>query len=307
MAIPVIELRNLTVYYGQRRGVEDLNLTVEPGEVFGFLGPNGAGKTTTLRVLLDIIRPTRGQALIFGRDCRREGPQIRQQVGYLPGELSLPASLTARQYLAMLDAARGRVVEAAYLARLCDQLDLDLDRPMRTYSRGNKQKVGLIAAFMFRPQLLILDEPTGGLDPLVQQTVLELVRAARAEGRTVFFSSHILPEVQAVCDRVGIIRAGMLAAVERVDALLQRQQVHRLRLRFAQPIPPAAFALPGVTELAHGEGEVTLEVRENLAHVLRIAGDLGAIELETMPLTLEEVFLAYYGAQGGNHAQPVLA
>ncbi|WP_232280787.1 ATP-binding cassette domain-containing protein [Chloroflexus aggregans] len=132
--------------------------------------------------------------------------------------------------------------------------------------------------------------------------MLELVRAARAEGGTVFFSSHILPEVQAICDRVGIIRAGRLAAIERVDALLQRQQVHRLRLRFAQPIPPAAFALPGVTELAHGEGEVMLEVRENLAHVLRIAGDLGAIALETMPLTLEEVFLAYYGAQGGNHA-----
>ncbi|WP_322488108.1 hypothetical protein [Chloroflexus sp.] len=139
---------------------------------------------------------------------------------------------------------------------------------------------------MFRSQVLILDEPTGGLDPLVQQTAIELVRAARAEGRTVFFSSHILPEVQTVCDRVGIIRVGRLAAVERVDALLQRQQVYRLRLRFAQPIPPAAF-LPGVTELVYGEGEVMLKVRENLAHVLRIDGDLGAIELETMPLTLE--------------------
>ncbi|MCS6888211.1 MAG: ABC transporter ATP-binding protein [Chloroflexus sp.] len=307
MAVPAIELRNLTVYYGRQRGVEDLNLIVEPGEVFGFLGPNGAGKTTTLRVLLDIIRPTRGQALIFGRDCRREGPQIRRQVGYLPGELSLPANLTARQYLAMLDAARGHPVTASYLNQLCAQLELDLDRPMRTYSRGNKQKVGLVAALMFRPQLFILDEPTSGLDPLAQQMVLELVRTARTEGRTVFFSSHILPEVQAVCDRVGIIRAGRLVAVERVDALLQRQQVHRLRLRFAAPLPPAAFDLPGVTELARSDCEVTLEVREHLAHVLRIAADLGAIELETMPLTLEEVFLAYYGAQGGNHAQPVLA
>ncbi|WP_298816413.1 ABC transporter ATP-binding protein [Chloroflexus sp.] len=307
MGSPVIDLRDLTVYYGRQRGVEGLDLTVDQGEVFGFLGPNGAGKTTTLRVMMDIIRPTRGQALIFGRNCQREGHFIRQQVGYLPGELRLPDNLTARQYLAMLNGARGRVVEASYLQQLCWQLELDLDRPMRAYSRGNKQKVGLIAALMFRPQLLILDEPTGGLDPLAQQVVIELVRAAREEGRTVFFSSHILPEVQAVCDRVGIIRAGQLVTVERIDALLRRQYVHRIRFRFAEPVPATAFSLPGITLLAVNEHEVTLEVREGLAQVLAQAGAFQAIEVETLPLTLEEVFLAYYGAQGGNHGQPVLA
>ncbi len=307
MAAPVIELRDLTVYYGRQRGVEGLNLIVESGEIFGFLGPNGAGKTTTLRALMDIIRPTRGQALIFGRDCRREGHLIRRQVGYLPGELRLPDGLTARQYLAMLDGARGLVVEPTYLQRLCQQLELDIDRPLRAYSRGNKQKVGLIAALMFRPRLLILDEPTGGLDPLAQQAVLELVRAARDEGRTVFFSSHILPEVQAICNRVGIIRDGRLVTVERIDALLRRQQVHRIRFRFAEPVAAPAFTLPGVVTLSAHDREVVLEVRESLAQVLSLAGALNAIEIETLPLTLEEVFLAYYGGQGGRHDEPVLA
>ena len=215
----IIETRGLTLFYGDHRGIVDVDLQVKAGEVFGFLGPNGAGKTTTIRVLLDIIRPTSGTAHIFGLDCQREGVAIRQRVGYLPGELSLPATMRGQQYLDMVRSLRGNQVDRRYERELGQRLNLDASRRIREYSRGNKQKLGLVAAFMSQPDLLILDEPTSGLDPLVQQTVMELVQEARSEGRTVFFCSHVLPEVQAIADRVGIIRAGKLAAVERVDAL----------------------------------------------------------------------------------------
>lgn len=294
MSRPVIETNDLTVYYGRQRGILDLDLAVEEGEVYGFLGPNGAGKTTTLRVLLDIIRPTSGEARVFGLDCQQEGPQIRRRVGYMPGELSLYPSMTARQYLDVVDAIRGGTANPAYRRQLCERLDLNTGRRMRDYSRGNKQKVGLVAAFMGQPDLLILDEPTGGLDPLVQQTALELVREARAAGRTVFFSSHILPEVQAVCDRVGIIRDGQLVATERVETLI-RQQFHRLRLSFAQTPPADAFAVDSVTEISRHDHEVILEVRDNLNDTLVTATGYGVTDIETQPVTLEEVFLAYYG------------
>lgn len=298
----VIETQALTVYYGRHRGIEDLDMQVRQGEVYGFLGPNGAGKTTTQRVLLDIIRPTRGHARIFGLDCQKAGVQIRQRVSYLPGELSLYPNLRGRDFLQMMASLRGngRNQEKSYRAELCERLGLDPSRRMREYSRGNKQKVGLVAAFMNKPDLLILDEPTSGLDPLVQQTVLELVRETRADGRTVFFSSHILSEVQEVCDRVGIIRDGRLVKTERVETLT-RQQFKRLRLSFAQAPPREAFALEGVTETARDEHTVLLEVRQNLAAVLQTAVDHQVLDMEMPPVTLEEIFLAYYGG-GNNHA-----
>jgi ABC-2 type transport system ATP-binding protein len=294
----VIDIRNLTVTYGRRRGVDDLSLTVSEGEVFGFLGPNGAGKTTTLRVLLDVIRPVSGAASIFGMDCRRDGVRIRRRVGYLPGELSLYPRLRADEFLRMIDAVRGRTAEPRAVAGLCDRLGLDPTRPMRSYSRGNKQKVGLVAAFMGKPDLLILDEPTGGLDPLVQQQVLNLVREARAGGRTVFFSSHLLPEVQEVCDRVGIVREGRMVAVERVDTLV-RGQFRRLRLRLERMPGAGAFDMDGVRETGRTEQGITLEIRSNLNRVLSLAVDCGVLDLEDRPFTLEEVFLTYYGGNGG--------
>lgn len=302
MSNSVIETTDLTVYYGRQRGILDLDLVVEEGEVYGFLGPNGAGKTTTQRVLLDIIRPTSGGARIFGLDCQKEGAQIRRRVGYMPGELSLYPTMRGKQYLETVASIRGNMADRTYQRELCDRLNLDTSRRVRDYSRGNKQKLGLVAAFMSKPDLLILDEPTGGLDPLVQQTVLELVRETQAEGRTVFFSSHILSEVQAVCDRVGIIRDGKLVTTERVENLT-RQQFHRLRLSFIQAPPEDAFAFEGVSEVSRRDQELILEIRENLNAVLATAATYGVSDIETHAVTLEEVFLAYYGNQRrNNHA-----
>lgn len=296
----VIETLNLTVYYGQHRGIEDVNLSVERGDVFGFLGPNGAGKTTTQRVLLDVIRPTTGQATIFGLDCRADGREIRRNVGYVPGELSLPGHMTGAQFFEVVAAVRG-VEDSAYQRILCERLDLDPSRRIREFSRGNKQKVGLVAAMMHKPELLILDEPTTGLDPLVQKNLLELVRETRGEGRTVFFSSHILSEVQAVCDRVGIIRAGQLIAIERVDTLIKRR-FRRLRLTLEQLPADGAFEVEGVREIDRVGNTVTLEIQQGMQAVMERALRLGLRDVEEQPVTLEEVFLAYYSeAQGGQH------
>ncbi len=298
----VIATEDLTVYYGRHRGIVDVNLAVERGEVFGFLGPNGAGKTTTQRVLLDVIRPTSGRATVFGLDAQRHGRRIRERVGYLPGELSLYPHMKGLAFLEMMASLYKREVSTQYLQELFERLDLDASRKMKEYSRGNKQKVGVVAAFMGRPDLLILDEPTTGLDPLIQQTVLELVREAKADGRTVFLSSHVLSEVQAVCDRVGIVREGRFIGTERVETLL-KQQFMRLSLTFDR-IPGAdAFAMDGITEVGREGHTVELEIRQNLNRVLETAIRYGIVDIETAPVTLEEIFLAYYGRNnnGGSH------
>lgn len=304
---PLIETTGLSVYYGRQRGVHNLNLKVEQGEVYGFLGPNGAGKTTTLRVLLDVIRPTTGRAAILGLDCQKNGVAIRRRTGYIPGELKLYQQLRADEYFDMIAHISGTPVDPAYRRELCERLDLDPRRPMHTYSRGNKQKAGLVAAFMRRPDLLILDEPTTGLDPLIQQHVLDLVREARAEGRTVFFSSHVLPEVQAVCDRVGIIRAGQIVATERVDRLIH-SRLQRLHVRFERLPPPGALELPGVTEVNRVGDQLLLEIRENLNQFLSQAVEFGVLEIENEQVSLEEVFMAYYDKNGENiYDQPIAA
>lgn len=303
MTAHVIETRDLTMFYGKQRGISGVNLQVNQGEIFGFLGPNGAGKTTTQRILLDVIRPTSGSASIFGLDCEKDGSEIRKQVGYLPGDLSLYPNMRASAFLAMLDSLYGNVSQGSYRKELIERLDLDPKRKMKEYSRGNRQKVGIVAAFMNKPQLLVLDEPTSGLDPLVQQTVHELIKETRAEGRTVFLSSHNLPEVQAVCDRVGIIRQGVLSAVETVETLT-RQQFKRLRITTRQAIPPSGFELDGVAELSREGSSVVFEVRQNLDQLMTRAAALGITDLETLPTTLEEIFLAFYGRENkrGSHA-----
>lgn len=302
MSDVAIETNGLTVYYGDRRGVDDVNLRVERGEVFGFLGPNGAGKTTTLRVLMDVIRPTSGRAAIFGLDCQTNGVAVRRRVGYLPGELSLYSEMRASDLLDLLASLHERKGDRRNRDHLCERLDLDPSRRMREYSRGNKQKVGIVAAFMMKSDLLILDEPTSGLDPLVQRTVLQLVREARRQGRTILFSSHILSEVQSVCDRVGVIREGRLIETERIQTLI-RQQFRRLHLTLEQ-IPPAdAFVLEGVTETGRDGRVVMFEIQGALGKVIERASQYGLADIDMPPVTLEEIFIAFYGRDaGGNDA-----
>jgi ABC-2 type transport system ATP-binding protein len=297
----VIETEGLTVYYGRHLGITDVDLKVEKGEVFGFLGPNGAGKTTTQRVLLDVIRPTAGTAHMFGLDCQKEGVAARKRVGYLPGELSLYDNMRARDFFRMYNSMLGDGVDRDHWKILAERLNLDTKRKIREFSRGNKQKVGVVTAFMNKRELLVLDEPTSGLDPLVQQTVLEMVCEVKDEGHTVFFSTHILPEAQQVCDRVGIIREGKLVATERVEDLTH-QQFKRLRIAFATMPPADTFNIPGVIETGRDQISVNLEIRENLEKVLETALPFGLTDIDTIPVTLEEIFLAYYGKNnGGNH------
>jgi ABC-2 type transport system ATP-binding protein len=217
----VVRAHALTKRYGRERGVTELDFEVEPGEVFGFLGPNGAGKTTTIRLLLDLIRPTSGRLEVFGLDPRRDGVAVRRRIGYVPGDLLLYERLTARELIRFFASLRGRD-DLGAAERLAGRLELELDRPIRSLSKGNRQKVGLVQALQHRPELLVLDEPTAGLDPFGQQLVHELLREATAEGRTAFLSSHVLSEVQEVADRVAIVREGRIVLVEEVELLRAR-------------------------------------------------------------------------------------
>jgi ABC-2 type transport system ATP-binding protein len=245
---PAIVTEALSKRYGRQRGILDLDLEVRPGEIFGYLGPNGAGKTTTIRLLLDLIRPTSGSASMLGLDSHHDSLVIRRRVGYLPGELSLYGNLTGAETLRYMGNLRGGL-DWTYVQDLAKRLDCDLTRPIHALSSGNRQKVGLIQAFMHRPELLIMDEPTRDLDPLVQQVFHQMVLEAKQEGRTVFLSSHVLPEVERVCDRVGILREGRLVAVEEITTLKGRA-LRRLEVRFASPVPREAFSsLAGMRDL----------------------------------------------------------
>lgn len=291
----------LTKDYGGARGIRDVSLAVEEGEIFGFLGPNGAGKTTTIRLLLGLLRPTGGHATIGGLDCWSQAVAVKRLVGYLPGEFSFDPGLTGAQILTYLGNLRGGV-DAAHRQRLIERLDLDPTRRFRAYSRGNKQKVGLVQAFMARPRLLILDEPTSGLDPLNQQTFAALVAEAHADGATIFLSSHILPEIEQLCQRVGIIREGLLVAVDRVAALKDRKQ-HLVDLTFPGPASPAWFTdLPGVRAAPPLPDDHTLRltVEGDLRDVLQRAAAHHATNLVSHEPSLEDVFLRYYETQDGS-------
>lgn len=298
----IIQTNNLSVYYGAHRGVKDLNLSVQKGEIFGFLGPNGAGKTTTQRAILDIIHPTRGSATVFGLDSQKDGVAIRERVSYLPGELSLYPSMRASYFLDLLGSLQKKKQDQSYLEQLLERFNLDPSRKIKEYSHGNKQKIGVVAAFMGKKDLIILDEPTIGLDPLAQQTVLELVQEVKHEGRTVFFSSHNLKEVQAVCDRVGIIQNGELTKTEKIATLIAQQR-KRLEINFRKKPPHGAFSVEGVKEINRDGNLVLFEINKDLDRLMEKAAPYGIIDIETIPLSLEEIFLAFYGThnKGGNN------
>src|SRR4051794_5682671 len=266
----VIETDKLTKSYGSHRGIVDVDLRVDEGEAFGFLGPNGAGKTTTIRTLLDHLRPTSGRALVFGIETTVDPVAIHRRVGYLPGEFTLYDKLTGGQTIEYFANLRGGV-DPAYQAKLVRRLDVDPSRKFKEYSKGNKQKIGLVIALQHRPDLLILDEPTSGLDPLVQQTFYELIREAKADGRTVFLSSHILSEVERTCDRVGIIREGRIVRLDRVESLRDLAH-HQVELRFADVVPADAFAsLPGVADVVVEDHTLRMRVTGSIAPVVQAA------------------------------------
>jgi ABC-2 type transport system ATP-binding protein len=284
---------DLTKFYGDRRGIEGLHLDVATGEVMGFLGPNGAGKTTTIRLLLDFLRPTRGYARVLGLDPRADKARLHRQIGYLPGELSFPGRDRAADLLRFFGDARGGVAWSSVTA-LAERLELDLNQSVRTMSKGNKQKVGLVQAFMHQPSLLILDEPTSGLDPLMQQEFLAMARDARAAGQTVFMSSHVLAEVQQIADRVAIIRDGRLAAVERVESL-GRRALRTVEIHFEDPVSVEEFAgLPGVRDLTVTGPILRCTVDGRLSPLIKAAARHEVVDLLSAEPDLEETFLSYY-------------
>jgi len=292
----VIEIEKLTKSYGSHRGIIEVDLTVEQGEVFGFLGPNGAGKTTTIRTLLDLIRPTSGVARVFGIESSADPVAIHRRIGYLPGEFALYDRLTGSQHLEYFANLRGGV-DKAYQASLVERFDLDPTRKFKEYSKGNKQKVALVIALQHRPELLLLDEPTSGLDPLVQQTFFIILREAVAHGATVFLSSHILSEVEKTADRVGIIREGRLVKLGTVDDLRDLAH-HQVELRFAGEVPAAAFeALPGVSEVVVEGHVLRLRVAGAITPVVQAAARYELLDFVSREPSLEETFLAQYGRE----------
>ena len=294
---PAISTVGLSKDYGSGRGLFDLTLEVERGEIFGFLGPNGAGKSTTMRLLLDLIKPTAGRASVMGLDTRADSLEIRRRVGFLPGELALYPKLRGREMLGYLAELRGGV-EPHVRESLAERFDADLDRPIRELSTGNRQKLGLIQAFMHDPEVVILDEPIAGLDPLVQQRFHALLTEVSAGGRTVFLSSHTLSEVERVTHRVAILRRGRLVVVDSLENL-RRFAVQRLEIEFEAPVPAAQFRrLPGVREV-HEDGRRLAVAYEGSADAVVKAAALHDVRaLRTRDEDLEAIFLRYYEDEG---------
>ena len=289
---PVIETRSLSKSYGSERGIDALDFAVAPGEVFGLLGPNGAGKTTTIRLLLDLIRPTSGTVRVFDADPRTS-PALRLRIGYLPGDLRLYEQLSGRAQLSYFAGLRG-LDGLGRAEELAERFNVELDRPLKTLSKGNRQKIGIVQAFMHDPELLILDEPTSGLDPLVQQLFYALLDETREAGRTVLISSHVLPEVQRVASRVALLRDGRLVLEDTVEALRARALV-RVIVTFAEPASPNAFAgLPGVRELERHDRTIVFGLQGEPDALLKALAAHHVVALESREADLEDVFLALY-------------
>jgi len=295
MTVAAIRTSKLSKDYGLGHGLFDLDLEVSVQEVFGYLGPNGAGKSTTIRSLMGMIRPTNGSAQIFGLDCQRDSVAVKKKVGYLPGDMPQFGSLRGKEVVTYLGGLRGGA-DPQVVRSIAERFDLDLGRRFREYSTGNKKKLGILLAFMHKPELLVLDEPTGGLDPLNQQEFYTLLREARDGGATVFLSSHILSEVEHVCDRVGIIRSGRLVNVAQLEEL-HHIRVHRVEIEFAaeSTVPEAAIrTAEGVDDVVVADHRVTCTVKGSFAPLQKALEGTIVTNLVSHEPSLEEIFLAFY-------------
>lgn len=294
MDSPALKIEALYKSYGRIMALRGVNLEVKRGQVFGFLGPNGAGKTTTIRCLLDLIRPQSGTIRVLGLDPQANSLAVRAQVGYLPGELNLESNLTAENILHYFNSLRGRKVEWSYVRRLAERLDLNLTTAVKNMSKGNKQKVGVVQALMSRPELLLLDEPTSGLDPLIQQEVYRLLQEARQEGATIFFSSHIISEVETIAEQVAIIRNGVIVEVAEPHHLM-KMAIRRARVRFSEAVDSLPLGqLPGIQLLDHDSNSATLQIEGEMGSLIKALAAFPVRDLETERPSLEELFLAYY-------------
>jgi ABC-2 type transport system ATP-binding protein len=291
----IIQTTNLTKSYGKSRGINDVNIRVNKGDIFGFLGPNGAGKSTTIRTLLDFIRPTGGSATIFGMDCQKDSLAIRRRTGYVPGDASLYGHMTGWKYLKYIGGIRGQYDEAS-AKKYAGRFDIRLDRKMREYSSGMRQKVILIQALMNDPDLIIMDEPTKGLDPLVQQIFMDVVREEAARGKTIFMSSHVLSDVEKVCNRVAIIKEGGIVAEEDMASLKRKAgKVIEVKFRGAKP---ENFTLSGIGNVAPLDGYYKMTATGEIKSMLH---DLASYDIEDVnihAMTLDDIFMQYYTAGG---------
>ncbi len=290
-----IETQKLTKYYGKSRGIENLDLIVEKGEVLGFLGPNGAGKTTTIRCLVGLILPTSGSATVFGKDIVKDSVAIRSDIGFIPGDVHMYPRMTGDRFLDYMAGFRKK--KPVLKEELVKKFDLDLTKRVKDLSRGNKQKLGIIMALMHDPSLLVLDEPTLGLDPLMQKTFYDLVREFRDRGKTVFLSSHILSEVEGICDRVGIIKDGSLISVERVEDMAGKK-VRHLEVTFAEDVPEKVFDIPGVEVIISNKKRFKLRVKSEVDPVIKAIAKFKVDDIVFEHASLEEVFFEYYGEGG---------
>ena len=292
-----IRTHGLTKRYGPDRGLFGLDLHVHAGEVFGYLGPNGAGKTTTIRLLMGLIRPDAGAAHVFGLNCQTQAVAVKRLIGYVPGELPDFGSLRGYEVVTYLGSMSGPI-DQAHVRALSGRLDLDLGQPYRECSRGTKQKLALLLAFLHRPRLMVLDEPSGGLDPLNQQAFYALVREAKREGATVFLSSHILSEVEHICDRVGIVREGHLIEVASLNALRSIRS-HRVEIAFSGSVPVDALrATEGVEDVSVEGARVRCLVRGSFTPLLHLLSNVGVETVSSHEPTLEETFLQHYATSG---------
>ncbi len=289
---PVITTEKLSKHFGHTTALDQLTLEVDRGEVFGFLGPNGAGKTTTVRLLLGLLKPSSGDARVLGLDAWGDPTRLHARVGYVPGEFAIWPQLTGGEMLELLGSLHG-AVDAGYRDELCERFDFDPTRRGRSYSKGNRQKIAVIATLMTRAELFVFDEPTAGLDPLMEATFRTCVGEARERGQTVFLSSHILAEVEALCDRIGILRRGRLVDVGTL-AELRHLETHTVEIRFEGEVPDLS-PVEGVTIVEWTGRSVRLEVRGSTARLLRAVAPFDAVSVESREPSLEEVFLSHYG------------